>query len=115
MTIRKLVDKLQLTILTNNIVSDTKLDGCYVGDLLSWAMSRAEQDNVWITVMGNINAVAVAVLADVPCIILADNASLDQDARERAEENDIVILQSDKSSYTLAIQVYEAYMKEKEQ
>ena len=37
-----------------------EVDGCYVGDLLSWVMARAQAGNVWLTVMGNVNAVAVA-------------------------------------------------------
>ena len=45
-------------------------------DLLSIAMSRAPSDSVWVTVMGNKNTVAVASLADVACIVLADFQTL---------------------------------------
>ena len=27
---------------------DNVADGCYVGDLLSWVMARAQSGNVWI-------------------------------------------------------------------
>ena len=28
---------------------DREIDGCYIGDLLSWVMGRAEENNVWLT------------------------------------------------------------------
>ena len=49
------------------------VSGAYVGDLLSWVMGRASADNAWITIMSNINVVAVASLSDVSCVILAED------------------------------------------
>ena len=55
--------------------------------------------------MGNENAVAVAVLAEIPCIILAEGAQLDEKAAQRAAENDVAILKSEKSAYDIAVSV----------
>lgn len=63
----------------------------YCADLLSWAISRAPEDCAWCTVMGNINAVAVAALADVAAIVLCEGAALDKDAKEKAEAQGICI------------------------
>lgn len=41
-----------------------EIAGIFTGDLLSWAMGRAKEGDAWFTVMGNVNAVAVAALAD---------------------------------------------------
>ena len=49
-----------------------EVTGGYCGDLLSWVMGRAPAGCVWLTVMGNVNAIAVAVLADVACILLTE-------------------------------------------
>ena len=68
-------------------------------------MSRAEAGNIWLTVMGNVNSIGVAVLADISCIILTENAALDEDAKKRAEENDVVILTTDKNAYMLATEI----------
>ena len=51
---------------------EKKIDGVYIGDLLSWVMGRAKADDAWITIMTNINVVAVASLADTACIVLAE-------------------------------------------
>ena len=55
--------------------------------------------------MGNVNSVGVAVLADISCIILTENAALDEDAKKRAAENDVVILTSAKNAYELAAEI----------
>ena len=106
MTVDKLKDALNLTYLCCENVAPTKdIDGCYCGDVLSWVMSRAQAGNVWLTVMGNVNSIGVAVLADISCIILTENAPLDEDARKRAEENEVVILTTPKNSYEIACEI----------
>ncbi len=103
MTVKELQEKLQLTYLCGEEVAQEKeIDGCYCGDLLSWVMSRAQSGNIWLTVMGNVNSIGVAVLADISCIILTENAPLDEDAKKRAVENDVVVLTTEQNSYTLA-------------
>lgn len=86
--------------------------GGYCGDLLSWVMGKAAPGEVWITVMGNINAVAVAVLTGAACILLAENASLDEDARARAGREGVAVYQSGQSAYALAAAVSSALKQE---
>lgn len=106
MNVSELQKELKLTYLTcENTAAEKEIDGCYCGDLLSWVMSRAEPGNVWLTVMGNINSIGVAVLADISCIILTENAALDEDAKKRAEENSVVILTTSKNSYEVAAEI----------
>lgn len=101
MDVKTLVEKLDLKVLCGENL-DREITGCYCGDLLSWVMSRAQENDVWLTVMGNINSIGVAVLADVACIVLTENAALDADALKRAEQNDVIILQTEKNSYQMA-------------
>lgn len=101
MDVKNLVEELSLKVLCGENL-EREICGCYCGDLLSWVMSRANEGDVWLTVMGNINSVGVAVLADVACIVLTENAALDEDALKRAVQNDVIILQTDKNSYQMA-------------
>ena len=71
MKVHELAEKLELTTLVEDDF-DRDVTDCYVGDLLSWVMGRAPEDSAWLTVMGNINSIAVATLADVSCIILVE-------------------------------------------
>ena len=81
---------------------DRPVTGGYAGDLLSWVMGRAKAGDAWMTVMGNVNAVAVAVLADVACILLVEDAALDEDARRRADMEEVSVLRSGRTAYELA-------------
>ena len=78
---------------------DREVVGAYVGDLLSWVMGKASADNAWITIMSNINIVAVASLVDLSCIILAEGVSLEDDVLNAANQRGINILSCEKSIY----------------
>lgn len=106
MNVKEAVEKLNLKILTEGDLS-REITDCYIGDLLSWVMGRAGDDSIWLTVMGNINSIAVATLADVSCIVLVENATLDEDAKAKAQAHDVTILQSEENSYRLATKIYE--------
>lgn len=104
MTVNELKVKLNLTPLVEDDY-DREVTDCYVGDLLSWVMGRAPADSAWLTVMGNINSIAVATLADVSCIILVENAALDDNARAKAEMHGVNILTTEENSYHLAVAI----------
>jgi len=106
MTVKELAKSLDARVLTCEDQLCGEVTGCYIGDLLSWVMSRAECGDAWLTIMGNINAVAVAALADVSCVILTENAVLDTPAREKAEEQNIIFLQTEETGYKTAIKIY---------
>lgn len=84
---------------------EREINGAYVGDLLSWVMGKADSGNVWITIMSNINIVAVATLTDASCIVLAEGVLPDADALSAAEAKGINILSTTLSSYEAAITV----------
>ena len=87
---------------------DREVSGVYVGDLLSWVMGRAGQGNVWITIISNLNIVAVATLSDVSCILLAEGVVLDDEVRGVAEGRGVNVLRTTLSAYEAAIRLSEA-------
>ena len=104
MTVQDLIEKLDLSVLVEGEL-DREITDCYIGDLLSWVMGRAPADSAWLTVMGNINSIAVAPLADVSCIILVENAALDEEAKRKADIHGVTILQTEANSYQLAVKI----------
>lgn len=82
---------------------DREVSGVYIGDLLSWVMGRASQGNVWITIISNLNIVAVATLSDVSCILLAEGVTLDGEVRRVAMEKGVNILGTRLSAYDAAV------------
>ena len=101
MTVSEMAKALDLTPLAVSD-GDRTFDGVYIGDLLSWVMGRAKSANVWITIMSNINIVAVASLTDVACIVLAEGVSLDDSVRTTAEQKGVNVYTSEKTAYELA-------------
>lgn len=81
---------------------EREIKGVYIGDLLSWVMSSAQADNAWVTIMSNINVVAVASLVDVSCIILAEGVALEDGVAAQAENRGINILSTQKTAYETA-------------
>ena len=102
MKVSELIENLSLTLVTESNYEDREIKGCYIGDLLSWVMGRAETDNVWITIMNNINIVAVAALADVACILLCEDVKVDQSIIDKANSQNIIIVSSKLTAFELA-------------
>ena len=101
MTVNKLVNVASLTAVTVP-EPDREVSGAYIGDLLSWVMGRATEGNAWITIMSNINVIAVASLADVSCVILAEGGTLDEGVASTAALKGINVLSTEKSAYEIA-------------
>ena len=83
-----------------------EIEGVYIGDLLSWVMGRAKSGDAWITIMSNVNTIAVATLADTACIILAEGVSLDEGVRETAEAKGINVISTSLSAYSAALKLF---------
>ena len=82
---------------------EREIDGnIYCCDLLSIVMGRAPADGLWVTVMGNLNSIAVSVLTDIACILLAEGMGLDEDARVRGAQQDVTVLRTPLPVYEAA-------------
>jgi hypothetical protein len=104
MTVTDLKNALSLTPVSLP-EGDREVCGVYIGDLLSWVMGRAQMDNAWITIMTNVNVIAVASLADTSCVILAEDVEMPQDLVETAEQKEINILRSSQPIYETALKL----------
>ena len=80
----------------------------YCADLLSWAMSRAPENGAWCTVMGNVNAVAVAALADVAALVICEGAVLDANALEKAQTQGVAVYQTALPAFEAALAIAKA-------
>lgn len=83
------------------------IDGVYIGDLLSWVMGSATSNDAWITIMSNINVLAVATLTDVSCVILAEGVSLEEEIIREANNKGINIVSTDLTAYNAALKLSE--------
>ena len=104
MILKDLAAKLSITpVVVSNDEKD--VSGVYIGDLLSWVMGRAQSGDAWITIMSNVNVIAVASLSDVAFVLLAEGVTLSDDLLATAKGKDINIYSSPKTSYELAVEI----------
>lgn len=100
MTVREIAEKLKLTPVS--VSDDTReVLGGYAGDLLSWVMGRVPEDAVWITIMSNVNVVAVAVLRDVAMVVVAEGSDIPAEVVARAAEQEVNLYAATADVYTL--------------
>ena len=104
MTVYDLSKNSQFNVLTMP-EPEREINGVYIGDLLSWVMGKAHYYNVQITIMSNINVIAVASLSDVSCVLLAEDVTLDNEVLSTAKQKGINILSTPMSAYDAAIKL----------
>ena len=94
MTVRELEESGLFEVVSSGS-ADRNVSGVFCCDLLSVAMSRGKEDAAWVTVIGNLNTLAVLDLADMACVILAEGAVLDKAALGRASANGFSVMRTE--------------------
>ena len=107
MTVEELIGKELFKVVAEGDDLSRQVTGIFCCDLLSVAMGRAPSDSAWVTVMGNVNTIAVATLADVSCVIMAEGAALDEVARARAKEQGVTVLATEEPVFEAALKVHQ--------
>lgn len=106
MTVSDIIKSDYFTVINEGDDTDRAVECVFCCDLLSIAMGRAPAGSAWVTVMGNINTLAVATLADVACIVLAEGASMDENAAKKAEMQGITVLASKEPVFDAALKIH---------
>ena len=107
MQIGEMAETLGWKLLTENTDTTREVKGCYCGDLLSWVMAKGREGMAWATVQAHMNVVAVAVLADMSCVIAAEGVQFGADVIEKAEEEGVALITTDLSAYHVAGRMHE--------
>lgn len=108
MNVHELAKKCGFTYFSGENLEAGTVSGAYCCDLLSWVIGRASEGEALVTVMSNANVMAVAVMADLPCVILTEGVAPDETALKKAQENNIIVLSSSQNTYHTAILIHEA-------
>ena len=106
MIVKELVEVLNAILLTHEITSNNEFNDIYVGDLLSNIMANIEEDNLLVTIMCNMNTVAVASLKDVPAIVFCEEKQATEEMINKANELSIAIIQAEDSAAEVLRKIY---------
>lgn len=107
MTVQELIDCGKFETVTIGGDTQRQIETPFCCDLLSIAMGRAPSGCAWVTVMGNMNTLAVASLADAACIVLAEGVLLDEMAVKKAKEQEITVLKTEQPVFDAALWIYQ--------
>ncbi|MDR0970714.1 MAG: serine kinase [Lentimicrobiaceae bacterium] len=107
MTVKELVEKLNLTVFCGENALNRTIEGGYASDLLSDVMGFAKADNIWITLQTHKNVIAIASLKDLAAIILVKGNKPDDDTLEQAKEENIPILGTKEETFNTIGKVYQ--------
>ena len=107
MTVNDLISNGIFELVNEGDQPEAEIEKLFCCDLLSIAMSRAPSGCAWVTVMGNMNTLAVASLCDAACIILAEGVRLDDVASVKAVQQGITVFRTDLPIFEAAIAVWD--------
>ena len=107
MTVKELIEKTGFQVIhAAENAEETEITKAYCCDLLSVAMSRVPEGAAWVTVMSNLNTLAVASLTEAACVIIAEGAAIDEPVREKAKQQDITLLATELPVFDAALIIY---------
>ena len=101
MTVRELIDLTGARDMTPDAPKDTEVTCGYTCDLLSWVMAHGAAGMAWVTVQTHMNVIAVASLMEMAAVLVPEGIEMEGPTLEKAREEDICVLQSDKTAYEL--------------
>jgi len=101
MTLEEICHELHLEVRAAPGKLGVEVTGGYASDLLSCVMARAQTGNVWVTLQGHPNVVAVASLANLAGVIITEGMTPDAATIEKAEQEGVPILTTDLTTFTV--------------
>ena len=106
MTVKDLIESGMFELINEGDEPEREISKLFCCDMLSIAMSKASAGCAWVTVMGNINTLAVASLSDAACVILAEGVRLDEPASAKAKMQGITVLRTEQPIFEAALAVH---------
>ena len=73
----------------------------------SAAEAYAKENNLFLTIMSNLNTIAVACLLDMPVIVLAENVKPTEEMINKADDENIIIISSKYNVVDIIRKIYE--------
>lgn len=105
MTVREIAASLGCEIVQGEF-EDSAVSGGYTSDLLSDVMAHAQAGDVLITIQSHKNTVAVAVLANLPAILVCNSRPVPDDMIVAAKDEGIAVLRTSETQFAVSGKLY---------
>ena len=99
MRVREVAERIGLDVRAGRGGIEREVRGGYASDLLSDVMAGAREGDLWVTLQGHQNVVAVAAMAQLAGIVLIGGREPAENAIEKAENEGIPILTTPRTTF----------------
>ncbi len=106
MELTTIIETLELKVNTPGGNLSRTVTGIYVSDLLSDVLAHAKEGNLWVTLQGHPNIVAVASMKDLSGIVLVNGRTPEEETLKKANDEAIPVLTTDMPTFELAGKLY---------
>ena len=107
MTLREIVEKLDLEIKSAQDQIDNEVSGGYASDMLSDVIANSKEGDIWITFQTHLNIIAVASLHNLAGIIIVQGRVPEEEVFTAAEEKEIPVLLTKDTTFEIISKLYE--------
>jgi predicted transcriptional regulator len=91
--------------LINQVDINSQINKLFASDLLSHAMGNAQENDLFITVLNNVNVLGVASLLDFSGVIFTHNISVNDAIIKKANELNIPLIKTSLSTVQVVIKL----------
>ncbi len=105
MQVKDILQSKHLTLLNQQGNLNNTVKGIFACDLLSHVMGFAYEDNIFITVLNNINVLGVASLIDLGCVVFSHNIEVNKEIITKANELKMPLLSTKLTTAEITIEL----------
>ncbi|HZK09052.1 MAG TPA: DRTGG domain-containing protein [Bacteroidales bacterium] len=111
MTVKDLVEALELKVFSGKQGLENEIKGGYTSDLMSDVMGHCNQNDVWVTLQTHRNIMAIASLRDLAAIVIVKGFEPEPEAINKSNQEDIPILGTSLAAFEVSGKIYELLKK----
>jgi hypothetical protein len=94
MTVREMIEQVELEVKAAADHLDTEVTGGYSADLISTVMANAKEGNIWVTWHTHPNIVAAGLVVKLAAIVLVCGREPEDETIQKAEQEGVPVLVS---------------------
>jgi len=108
--LEELLPSIQAQLLTGSAQAD--VDGCYISDLLSDVLARAQPGVLWVTIQTHRNVISVAATKDIAAVLFTCDRRPEPGIIAEAEDQGIALLRTSLTTFEAAGRLWESGLRE---
>ena len=108
MKLREVIDALESKVICEGD-GERVISGVIAGDLLSFIIGEAKEGEIWVTIQIHLNVAAVAVLKELPMIILASEKKPSKELADKCQEEEIALIVVKESVYEACAKLHRLF------